>query len=745
MTTFVSLGTNRVHAQRRLDKSPTSVLTPISPLAPSPSLNAKLSNESSQHGHETVPPVKPWGPPKLECFGDYRQEEWLEKHIGGPLYAQQDCLPELTLPTVHETLERFLPSALPLANEDDAEQVALLQAVESFPSQTKLLQKRLRKRQAEEYVASSYLQHWWNCSTYLQVRDPVVINSSYYFQFTDDTTIYTSDGNPQIRRAAALLFSTALVRLQIATGSLTPETVGRGTAAQPLCSTAYKYMFHACRVPNLSHDSYVIYDPALHHHAAVAVRGHLFQVPLVDPLTHQPVSMLTLEKSLEWCVSQAEAAGSGSITNELTWLTSQNRDDWARVYNKLSAIPTWQKSLRILESSACLICLDEACAYTRQDMAHLLLHGIPMTSQPETIVLNRWFDKSIQFIVSANGKAGLIGEHSMMDGMPVSRVAERIASVSYKDCWESMNEESSSKSLSSQVEPFASFIFAPECVPPPSICASIQVARAQHWDAVERHEIQTKRFGVYGSDWIKQHAKLSPDAFVQMAMQIATYRLWDGQQGGTYEATHTRAFRHGRTETVRTVSPQSAALVKRFGRYPLLHEIQDPHSRTEKLALLREAVTAHTAFVKAAMQGKGVDRHFFALQQAKMELDGLDGCDGRNGLEDSHWNLPTLFSNATFQKSSTWRVSTSNLSLPHMENWGYGQVTPEGVGLSYSIQPNHLSFSVTALREHHWADRLCHHLVEALMELQLLIVERSDERSHKRTALASEWSVTIRR
>jgi carnitine O-acetyltransferase len=31
---------------------------------------------------------------------------------------------------------------------------------------------------------------------------------------------------------------------------------------------------------------------------------------------------------------------------------------------------------------------------------------------------NRWFDKSIQLFVTENGKAGLQGEHSMMDGMP---------------------------------------------------------------------------------------------------------------------------------------------------------------------------------------------------------------------------------------------------------------------------------------------------------------------------------------
>jgi carnitine O-acetyltransferase len=32
---------------------------------------------------------------------------------------------------------------------------------------------------------------------------------------------------------------------------------------------------------------------------------------------------------------------------------------------------------------------------------------------------NRWYDKSLQIICAKNGKAGLVGEHSMMDGMPM--------------------------------------------------------------------------------------------------------------------------------------------------------------------------------------------------------------------------------------------------------------------------------------------------------------------------------------
>lgn len=35
---------------------------------------------------------------------------------------------------------------------------------------------------------------------------------------------------------------------------------------------------------------------------------------------------------------------------------------------------------------------------------------------------NRWFDKTLQLVVFANGRAGLIAEHALIDATVVSRV-----------------------------------------------------------------------------------------------------------------------------------------------------------------------------------------------------------------------------------------------------------------------------------------------------------------------------------
>ena len=218
---------------------------------------------------------------------------------------------------------------------------------------------------------------------------------------------------------------------------------------------------------------------------------------------------------------------------------------------------------------------------------------------------------------------------------------------------------------------------------------------------ISAHEMQVQSFQGYGSCTIKKMG-YSPDAYVQMAMQLATYRLW-GEQGGTYEATQVRPFLHGRTETTRTVSPASEAFIKTMGLRPKRDEM-DASKRSEKLELLREAVASHVKYIGSAAKAMGVDRHLLGL--------ALSVKDGETA--------PPLFSHPLYVRSKTWRVSTSHLTHPRFDSWGYGEVIPEGVGLAYSIHPNHCMFCITALREHDWPERLAHLLEEALLEMQTL-------------------------
>ncbi len=134
----------------------------------------------------------------LESHGDYRAEAPLEAHIGGTLYSQQNALPRLPIPTLRETIDRFLPTALPLASSDE-EKDTLIKAAERFVTEAEGLQKRLEGRR-EEFKDSSWLQLWWNTLGYLQVDfdslSPVLSSNNCFI--INDLTFHKSSSTRSI-------------------------------------------------------------------------------------------------------------------------------------------------------------------------------------------------------------------------------------------------------------------------------------------------------------------------------------------------------------------------------------------------------------------------------------------------------------------------------------------------------------------------------------------------------------------
>jgi hypothetical protein len=122
------------------------------------SRNSRFLFSTTQEDRITI---RPWKTEMIESHGDYRAEAHLEEHIGGPLYENQRNLPRLPIPSIQETIDRFLPTALPLARTEE-EKHTLKAACKDFAEQAKALQERLIARQSGEMKDSSWLQLWWN-------------------------------------------------------------------------------------------------------------------------------------------------------------------------------------------------------------------------------------------------------------------------------------------------------------------------------------------------------------------------------------------------------------------------------------------------------------------------------------------------------------------------------------------------------------------------------------------------------
>lgn len=120
----------------------------------------------------------------------------------GPMYEGQSSMPHLPVPSLEQTLNKYLRSTVP--HQTPASLAATEAAVKSALSGedskiVQTLQQRLEDRATKE-GRESWLSEWWNDAAYMAYRDPVVPYVSYFYSHKPDRT--RREGT---KRAAALL------------------------------------------------------------------------------------------------------------------------------------------------------------------------------------------------------------------------------------------------------------------------------------------------------------------------------------------------------------------------------------------------------------------------------------------------------------------------------------------------------------------------------------------------------------
>lgn len=647
----------------------------------------------------------------VDSHGDYLADAvLLEDRWAMPLYSAQETLPRLPVPSLHETCERFLPTALPLAKTAEETQT-LLRAVKEFPKQAQHLQDRLLGR-SQTNIGTSWLQEWWNQLAYLQIRDPVVVHVSYFFRCHDDPRLeqlLASSNNNQetnnhsyqacIARSAAVLPAAIQYAQMLKSNQMEPATIGKHDKKTVLCSTQCKYMFHACRIPQKLMDKVRLYFPT-REHIVVACRGQFFAIDIDN--ADVAITQQKWRQVLQECIRRTTPQHSNNNNDSnktlppaLGWLTAMNRDNWAEARDVLlkQGGPAMEVALESLESSMFMLCMDiDESASTDRERALQFWHGC--SESPNKPYVNRWFDKSAAVFVTQNGKLGFQGEHSMLDGMPFVDFCDAMVNQGtvQDDCLD-VDHDRDGEALPKITNIFEAVFASMSAEARVEIDQWLEKANKDFITLVSSQELHAQHYRRYGSSTIKK-AGCSPDAYMQMAMQLASYRMF-GEPLATYESTQVRKFLHGRTETTRTVSPDSLAFCQ------AMDKSNQALSRSERFEMLQKACSTHVKYVSNAVEGQGVDRHFF----------GLTMC-----LRDGE-HPPDLFSHELYEKSKRFRLSTS--SLPNMAV-GFGPVCEDGFGIGYEAQHSSCIFHVTARKEHGWTEQLCEYLGQALDDMRNL-------------------------
>lgn len=92
------------------------------------------------------------------------------------LYSFQGSLPRLPVPSVHNTMKRYLRSVRPLLTDEDYSRMERL-ANEFENSIGKKLQRYL---ELKSWWSTNYVSDWWEEYVYLRGRSPLMVNSNFY-------------------------------------------------------------------------------------------------------------------------------------------------------------------------------------------------------------------------------------------------------------------------------------------------------------------------------------------------------------------------------------------------------------------------------------------------------------------------------------------------------------------------------------------------------------------------------------
>lgn len=620
---------------------------------------------------------------------------------GNPLLlAYQGALPTMPLPSVSDTLRRHMDSIRPLVDDEEYAEFKVL----SDEFETDIGYKLQRWLRLKWWTSDNYVSDWWEEYVYLRGRSPLMINSNYYV--IDAILKYPT--HIQAARAANVVNLSFQFRRSLLKQEATPMILQH---LIPMCSAQYERFFNTTRVPGVETDQLVHLADSTH--VAVLHKGRFFRLCCYSK--GRLLNSAELQRQIQGILDDPVEPSEGE--SHLAVMTAANRTTWAETRQKYFSKGVNKSSLDVIEKAAFVLVLDDyEYGYDPNDASVLSNFGAMMLHGK---CHDRWFDKSIQLIVGSNGRLGANGEHSWADAPIVGHfweylVCHDVHKGSYDEVGHCIGEVLTPPPKARKL-----------CWEIPQECqATIDTCLREAQSLADDLHLHILKHDAFGKGFMKS-CGLSPDAFIQMGLQLAYYRD-AGKFSLTYEASMTRLFREGRTETVRPCTIESSEWVQAMEKPDIPNK--------EKIALLDRACKKHVLGYQEAMTGMGIDRHLFAMYVVSKYLD-----------------IESRFLQRVI--SEPWRLSTSQTPVRgeyldvkiHPElisaGGGFGPVADDGYGVSYIITgEDNIFFHVSCKRKSPKTDatKFASGIAKALADIQGLYQSKPATAFQNGTSVKSE-------
>ncbi|VDD94014.1 unnamed protein product, partial [Enterobius vermicularis] len=460
----------------------------------------------------------------------------------------------------------------------------------------------------------------------------------------------------------------------------------------PMCMNQYERILRCYREPGLGIDVQH-YDESsstrMQEHVVAMCNKQAFVVytRINGILLTQP----EIEFQLQDAVRRSQNRAAESVI-PISGGSVGNRDDAAKFWSLMKEVERNRSSLDWVKSAAFIVCLDVLQNNVRWPSDHeeyLTLAGLHLLTGLGSSVsgLNRWYDSAIQIVVASNGINGLCIEHSVAEGIVIINMSEYVLDYVQKNRFNYNVSETSAQisddflgTVEEKEREAKDFVLVVRKL----IFDEKLTHQKCFFSLVNDLELCILEFKDFGKEFIKSK-KYSPDGFVQLAMQLAHYRLHN-KLVSTYESASIRRFRNGRVDNIRAATPEALLWVR-----SMMQSSSSAADFALKRKLFNNAMAKQVEITVENISGHGIDNHLCALEVlARKEYNFGDQTYMPELFKTPLWAELMRFPLTTSQVTTSPRFPGSYLC--------YGPVVRDGYGCSYNIQADSIIFAASACK-----------------------------------------------
>lgn len=455
--------------------------------------------------------------------------------------------------------------------------------------------------------------------------------------------LLTERAHSQAERTAIIAETAYAFQRKLEANELEPDYLND----ERLCPQSLSWLFNACREPHRNVDRMRKHER--NKYLVVLRRGHAFKIALEQE--SQPVKRTKLRGAIDEILDP-----SSQTLPSIPILTADERDSWAELRGVVKSINlTNHSALDTIEAAAFIICLDDSSPATPTERCNSLLLGDPR---------NRWSDKTLQFVVCANGVSGYVCEHSMLDVASLRQINESITTA--------IIEATGDPEYNGTVDGNPSIW--------EELGFHINKVLLDNIDRVHNHvkttfkpiEFAHFKLPSMGNILLRNH-RMPSKSGIQIVIQLASL-LYYGVQYPSWETLTTMLFRSGRVDWMQSVSPAMFKFCETA--------FKDNIALTQRSKMLREAAGTHTSTMTRISRGRGFAAHLEALREvAQQDAETLPGF-----FDDPTWEMMRVLSSRKLKTDASGDLN--------VQEAGFFMPDPESVFVHYKIDEMECRFFV---------------------------------------------------